>query len=174
MTDLNMPNAIFLVSALIIVYRLLRWRMLIATHEERVNVGAEAIRLAFDPRLNREASHSLIRMTSLMYHSIAPWIFAITMAICVVLPLRVSRQTSAYEDVEFEKQTRRVRFHLLLAVLSASPIAFAIGMLALSLSMLVHRSFSMVKLSASQPRGLYIVESLGTGSMAQFDPTTRT
>ena len=167
MTDLNVLQAALLVSIILIIYRLLRWKILVATHQDRIDVGSDAVRLCFDQRLAENDKNSIFKMTSLMYHSIAPWVLAFTMIICVVLPLRVPKR-AAHEDADFEKQVQRVRFHLLLAVLSASPIAFAIGMLALGLGILLHSSFLMVKLSASQPRGLRFVENLGFEGGAAF------
>ena len=159
MTDLNVLEVALLVSIILIIYRLLRWKILVATHQDRVDVGSDAIHLCFDQRLTENDKNSIIKMTSLMYHSFAPWVFAFTMIICVLLPLRVPKR-AAHEDADFEKHVQRVRFQLLLAVLSASPIAFAIGMFALGLGIFLHSSFPMVKLSASQPRGLQFVENL--------------
>ena len=144
MTEYSMFDKILMISVAVIIYRLLRWRMLVTTHEYRVSVGEEAVRLSFDLRVTEETRKSLLLMAKAMYQPAVPWFIAIAMIIAAI-PFRSFQRVVVSEDADVADRTQRVRFQLVLALISASPVAYGIGMLALGVGILLRSSLSVAK-----------------------------
>ena len=149
MSEHTIFENILMISIAVIIYRLLRWRMLITTHEYRVSVGEEAVRLSFDSRVTESARKSLALMAKAMYHPAIPWVIAIAMIIAAI-PFRSFQRAVVSEDAEVSDRVQKVRFQLVLALISASPVAYAIGMIALLAGILFRSSLSVAKDSMSE------------------------
>ena len=110
------------VIAVVIVYGLLRWRLMVATHEFRLGAGCEADRLASDPRVGDEVRATLVSLADAVYRPAGPpgpsWTL---LTIAMLLPLGVLRNVESPGDPQLAMRIIRSKLHLIFAVLTTSP-----------------------------------------------------
>lgn len=124
------------VPALVILYGLLRWRLMVATHDFRTRVGCEADRMADDERLDEWTRATLSSLADRAYGPTAPWLIVLGVVIAAILP----RTTDARQ---LDDEVASLLLKLFVAVLSTSPIAFALASVVFVLC-LVLRSVDML------------------------------
>ena len=143
MSEYGFSDTICVIAAGIVVYRLLRRRLLITTHEYRIRVGNEAVHWSSDSRVTDEVRASLNLMANAMYQPLVPWVIAIAL-IVAVLPIPSFRRVVISDNAEVARQVLRVKLQLVLALITASPLACIIGLVALVLGFLLRSSASVV------------------------------
>lgn len=152
MSEYSFLETICIISIGIIVYRLFRRRLLVTTHGYRIRVGSEAIRWSSDLRVTEEVRASLLSMANAMYHPIVPWIIAVAWIVAVI-PFRSFRRAVLSDDANIAEQVLRVRFQLVLAMITTSPLACIIGLIALVMGLLLRSSVSVVMETMSAAGG---------------------
>lgn len=132
------------VLAVVVVYGLLRWRLMVATHEFRIRAGCEADRLASDPRVSEEMHATLTALADAVYRPATPWIVVTVLAIAVFLPVGTLRKVELPEDTEIAAQIFRLKLRLIFAVVTTSPLACIVAILVLLGGLLFHSSVNAV------------------------------
>ncbi len=129
------------IVAWVTVYALVCWCLMWATHEFRVQAGCEADRWARDSRVEPAIRTSLAGLADMVYRLGAPWLVLLILAVAVLLPRRTIERfhsnLTISDDPDVAATVVRLKLRLLLASITASPLAcvFAILVVALDLSM---------------------------------------
>lgn len=144
-----MPEHVLMETILTILlyvfgYGLFRWRLMKTTHEYRTRVGCEAVRWSADWRVNDEARALLLTMANSMYRPMVPWVIAVALIITVFLPFRSYKRVVLSENAEVDEQLFRVQLRLVLAVMTTSPLACSVGLIAFVVGLLLHSSVAVV------------------------------
>lgn len=139
------------VLAAVIVYGLLRWRLMLATHEFRVRVACEADRWAEDPRVNPKIRISLAGLADAAYRPATPWLILIGLTVSMCLPLHRTRirLSDVSDDAGVAAQIFQLKLKLLFALITTSPSACVLAMIVLMIGLLVHKSVITIKDSVS-------------------------
>ena len=124
----------------VIAYGLLRWRLMAATHEFRVQAGREADRLAADPRVPPETQAMLTRLADKAYGFFTPWLVLLALIVAMTFPLRESRRTGIADDGEIAADVVEVKRKLVVALITASPLACALAAVVLTIGLLLRGS----------------------------------
>ena len=132
------------VIAVVVGYGLLRWRLMVATHEFRICAGCEADRLASDPRVGDEMRASLTALADAVYRPAAPWIVLTVLTVAMFLPVDALRNVELPDDAEFSMRIGRSKLRLVFALLTTSPLAFILGVIVLMVGLLIHSSVNAV------------------------------
>lgn len=132
------------VMGVVIGYGLLRWRLMVVTHDFRVRVGCEADHLASDPRINDEVRATLVSLADAVYRPVTPWIVVTVLTIAVFLPVGALRKSELPDDDEIAMQIVRSKLRLILALLTTSPMAFILALNFLTVGLLFHSSLNAV------------------------------
>ena len=133
----------------VIVYGLLRLRMMKATHEFRIRVGCEADHWAGDPRVDPLVRASLTGLADMAYRPVAPWLILPGLIVAVVLPLRKIPEIRLSDSAEVASEVVQLKLKLLFALIATSPLACGLAVIVLMISLLVRSSVSAVKDSIS-------------------------
>ena len=129
------------IVAWVAVYALVCWCLMWATHEFRVQAGCEADRWARDSRVEPAIRTSLAGLADMVYRLGAPWLVLLILAVAVLLPRRTIERfhsnLTISDDPAVAAMVVRLKLRLLLASITASPLAcvFAVLVVALDLSM---------------------------------------
>ena len=123
-----------------IAYGLLRWRLMVATHEFRVQAGREADRLAADPRVPRDTQAMLTRLADMAYGFFTPWLVLLALIAAMTFPLRESRRAGIADDGEIAADVTGVKLKLVVALITASPLACALAAVVLTIGLLLRGS----------------------------------
>lgn len=114
------------------------------THDYRTRVGCEAVRWSTDSRVSEEARNLLLTMANSMYRPMIPWVIAIALVIAVFLAFKSLDRVPLSEDAEVDEELLRLQRRLVLAVVTTSPLACAIGLSAFVIGLLLHSSVAVV------------------------------
>lgn len=132
------------VVAVVIGYGLLRWRLMVATHEFRTRAGCEADRLASDPRVGDEIRATLTALADAVYRPAVPWIVVTVLTIGMLRPVGAFRKVELPDDAEIARQIVRSKLRLIFALLTTSPLAFILAIVVLVAGLLIHSSVNAV------------------------------
>ena len=135
---------IAVVIAVVVGYGLLRWRLMVATHEFRIRAGCEADRLALDPRVGDEMRASLTALADAVYRPAVPWIVVTVLTVATLLPVGALRNVEWPDDAELAMRIGRSKLRLVFAVLTTSPLAFILAIIVLVVGLLIHSSVNAV------------------------------
>lgn len=125
-------------------YGVFRWRLMKTTHDYRTRVGCEAVRWSTDLRVSEEARDLLLKMANSMYRPMIPWVIAIALVIAVFLAFKPFNRVPLSEDAEVDEQLLRLQPRLVLAMVTTSPLACALGLSAFVIGLLLHSSVAVV------------------------------
>ena len=129
----------------VLVYGLLRWRLMHVTHELRVRAGCEADRWAEDSRLDPKIQKSLALLADAAYRPATPWIVLSGLAAGMFLPLGKSHDVGLPDDVEIAAELVKLKLKLLLALVTTSPLASLLAMLVVVAGLLLRSSVNTIK-----------------------------
>ena len=130
------------VPLVVVGYGLLRWRLMVATHDFRTRAGCAADRLAADARVDQQTRSALSTLADRAYRPTTPWLLLVCAAIAVFLPRKTSQHPKSLEG-DVAGEVAGLQMKLLLAVISTSPLACVLTFGVLVVSLLV-RSLDMV------------------------------
>ena len=131
------------VPALVILYGLLRWRLMVATHDFRTRVGCEADRWADDECLDGRTRAALSALADRAYRPTTPWLVLLGLVIAVFLPPRNANALQSLAD-DVARQVVGLLLKLFLAMISTSPLACVLALIVLVIDLLLRRSVDKV------------------------------
>lgn len=158
MTEAVLLKIGYIVGA-VIVYGLLRWRIMAVTHEFRVQVGCEADRLAASEGVPANMQQVLKGWADRMYRPATPWLIVLGMLIVVLTPYR--RLARNYEAMmgllssEIREDMARLNGRLVFAAVTTSPLASLATFLILVVGLIVRRSVESLKRQIEALIGAY-------------------
>ena len=131
------------------VYALLRWRLMWATHEFRVQTGCEADRWARDSRVEPAIRTSLAGLADMAYRPFTPWLVLLGLTVAMLLPCRTIERfysnLTISDDPDVAAAVVRLKLKLLLASITASPLACVFAILVVVLALSVRSSMDALK-----------------------------
>ena len=137
----------------VIAYGLLRWRLMAATHEFRVQAGREADRLAADPRVPRDTQAKLTRLADMAYGLFTPWLVLLALIVAMTFPLRESRRAGIADGGEIAADVAEAKRKLVVALITASPLACALAIVVLTMGLLLRGSVETLARSVAAAAG---------------------
>ena len=145
------------------VYALLRWCLMWATHEFRVQTGCEADRWARDSRVEPAIRASLAGLADTVYRPLTPWLVLLGLAVAMLLPRRTIERfhLTISDDPDVAATVIRLKLKLLLASITASPLAGAFAILVLALGLSVRSSLDALKERVSVAGDRLVLRRLG-------------
>ena len=139
MTDAVLIKIAYLVAA-VIVYELLRWRLLRATHEFRTHAGCEADRWAEDSRVHPTMRALLPAIADNAYRPFTPWRVLLGWTVTMFMPLRHLREIELSDDPEVARKIMVLHSKLFFAAILTSPLACVVAAVVLTLGLLLRGS----------------------------------
>lgn len=133
----------------VVVYVLLRWRLMRATHEFRVQTGCEADRWARDSRVEPAIRTSLTGLADMVYRPFTPWLVLLGLTVAMLLRRRTIERfhnsLTISDDPDVAATVVRLKLKLLLASITASPLACVFAILVLTLGLSVRSSMDALR-----------------------------
>lgn len=148
------------VLALVILYGLLRWRLMVATHDFRARVGCEADRWADDERLDGRTRAVLSDLADRAYRPTTPWLILLGVVIVVFLPPRGTSGLESLDD-DIAREIIGLLGKLFLAMISTSPLACVLASFVLLIDLLVLRSVDKVVAAVPVMASRFFAKSAG-------------
>lgn len=142
MTEAVLWKMGYLASA-VIAYGLLRWRIMVITHDFRVQAGLDADALSADPRVPKVVGLQLQFWADRIYLPWTPWIVVWRTLVAVLKPIRKSETA---ESSAVHKEIFHVGLRLLLSAVSASPIASVVTAIILVVGLKTRRPIKFLGL----------------------------
>ena len=142
----------------IVAYGLLRWRLMVATHDFRVRTGAKAHMLGQQADPQQPEGRRLVLLAESAYRPMTPWLLAFSLLRAVLLP--TSRRRPATPDAEAATAPQELYVRLFWALISTSPLATILALLILAMALLW--------------RSLEALRDGITAAMGRVHPTPRT
>ena len=147
------------------VYALLRWRLMWATHEFRVQTGCEADRWARDSRVEPAIRTSLAGLADMAYRPFTPWLVLLGLTVAMLLPRRTIERfysnLTISDDPDVAAAVVRLKLKLLLASITASPLACVFAILVLTLGLSVRSSMDALRERVSMAGDRFVPRRLG-------------
>ena len=131
--------SLYLFLALILIYGLLRRRILHATHGFRVEAGQDAIRLSRKNGLDEEIGRNLRVLVYAAYRPLTPWILLIGLLASLV-PTRLAPPDAHSSGPAIGRDAIQLRTKLFFALISTSPFAFLLAAPILTVALAVRSS----------------------------------
>ena len=139
MTDAVLIKIGYLVAA-VVAYELLRWRLVLATHEFRTRAGCEADRWAADPRVHPRMRTTLTAIADNAYRPSAPWIVLSGWVFMLFLPPGRLRDTEVSDEPEVTVAIGVLLAKLFFAAILTSPLACVLAVVVLAAGLLLRGS----------------------------------
>lgn len=147
------------------VYALLRWRLMRATHEFRVQTGCEADRWARDSRVEPAIRTSLAGLADMVYRPFTPWLVLLGLTVAMLLRRRTIERfhnsLTISDDPDVAATVVRLKLKLLLASITASPLACVFAILVLTLGLSVRSSMDALRERVSMAGDRFVPRRLG-------------
>ena len=147
------------VVAILVVYGLVRWRLMHATHEFRVRAGCDADQWVADERVPEETRRALQGFADGMYRPVTPWLVLLVTLIVVLAPhgalgpkLEAMMRRLA-PDVR--EDIARLNVRLIFAAVTTSPLAGLAMVFVLLMGLLVGQSIEAVRKRLEAIAGTY-------------------
>lgn len=112
----------------VIVYGLLRWRLMVATHEFRVRTGVAACAFARNADATRAEGRELAFLAERAYRPTTPWLLVLALLGAVLRPNSGRRPAP--------QEMRQLNVRLFWALISTSPLASVLALLVLAAALL--------------------------------------
>ncbi len=158
MTDAVLLKVGYIVAA-VVVYGLLRWRIMKATHEFRVRAGCDADRLAAGEDVPEKMQRALRGWADRMYRPATPWLIVLGMLIAVLIP---HRQLGREYDTmlrelrpEIRGEAARLHARIVFAAVTTSPLASLAAVLILLAGLTVWTSVESLERRIEAIAGTY-------------------
>ena len=135
--------------AVVIVYGLLRWRLMRATHEYRVQAGCEADRWAENPKVEPRIRASLSGLADMAYRPLTPWALLVGLIVAMFSPLGKFGDLRISDDEEVAREIVKLKLTLFFALITTSPLAFFFAAVILAIGLLARGSVSTIRDCAS-------------------------
>ena len=132
------------VVAVLVGYGLVRWRLMKATHEFRVQAGCDADRWAADPRVPEDMRRALQGIADGMYRPMTPWLVVLGTLIVVLMPHRRFEAVALSLDSGIRKDIASLNGRLFFAAVATSPLAGLATLSILLIGLLVRESFEAI------------------------------
>ena len=148
MIDPALVKIVYILVA-VIAYGLIRWRLMRATHEFRVQVGCEADRWAENPKVEPRIRTSLSGLADMAYRPLTPWALLIGLIVATFLPSGKFGDLRISDDEEVAKKVFELKLALFFALIAASPLACLLAAIVLAIGLLARSSVSAIRNSVS-------------------------
>ena len=130
----------------LLLYGLLRRRLMRTTHAFRIQVGRKAMQWSSDSRVKERARKSLETMAQMMYRPISPWLVVVALVVAC-WPSRAIPKNVISEEKEVAEQVQKLKFDLIVALITTSPLACTAGAIVMIFGLSLRISiFSMTAL----------------------------
>lgn len=145
------------------VYALLRWRLMRATHEFRVQTGCEADRWARDSRVEPAIRASLAGLADRVYRPLTPWLVLLGLAVATLPPRRTIKRfhLTVSDDPDVAATVVWLKLKLFFALITTSPLACVLAILVLALGLSVRSSLDAWKEHVSMAGDRLVPRRLG-------------
>ncbi|MXW91811.1 MAG: hypothetical protein F4114_18105 [Rhodospirillaceae bacterium] len=158
MTEAVLLKIGYIVGA-VIVYGLLRWRIMAVTHEFRVRAGCDTDRLVAGGGIPADMQRALQGWADRMYQPTTPWLIVLGMLIAVLMPYQqLGRKYDAMMrslPSEIREEVARLNVRLVFAAVTTSPLASLATFLILVVGLIVRRSVESLKRQIEALVGAY-------------------
>lgn len=164
-------QTLLLVMAVLFFYGLFRWRLMRSTHAIRIKVGREAIRWADNPRIAERTRVSLRKMAEMMYRPVSPWLVVAALTRAAFCPARRYDANMISKDQETAEQVLHLKLKLILLLITTSPLACTVGVLAVLLGLALRISVTSVAVlseTMSPKASLQVVSAAGDAMFLAF------
>ena len=141
MTDPALIKIAYIFAA-VIAYGLIRWRLMRATHEYRVQAGCKADRWAENPKVEPRIRASLSRLADMAYRPLTPWALLIGFVVAAFSPRGKLGDFRISDDEEVTKKVVRLKLTLFFALIATSPLACLLAAVILAIGLLARGSVS--------------------------------
>ena len=118
----------------VVVYGLLRWRLMVATHEFRVRTGAEAYAFGQQADPKQPEGRVLVFWAERAYRPTTPWLLVFSLLVAILRPN--SGRRSSTNNAEAASATQALNVRLFWALISTSPLACILALLVLTAALL--------------------------------------
>ena len=149
--DLLLDICIFL--GVIVIYGLLRQRIIYATHDFRVNVGKEAILMSKNNGVDRETQNGLKVLVYAAYRPMTPWILLLGLIPGLVSWRRAQKQTHTSDPI-IAKDIMWLRARLFFALITTSPLATFFSLCVMLFALIMQKSVVAVEDCISRSESL--------------------
>ena len=147
------------IIAVLVGYGLVRWRIMIVTHEFRGQAGCDADRWAADERVPANLRQSLQDLADRMYRPTTPWLIVLGTLIFVLMPYRQfdrkhdAMMRSISSDVR--EDVARLSVRLVFAGVATSPLATIATILILLAGLVIRTSVASLERRIEAIAGTY-------------------
>ena len=118
----------------VVVYGLLRWRLMVATHEFRVRTGEEAYAFGQQADPKQPEDQVLVSWAERAYRPTTPWLLVLSLLGAVLRPN--SGRRSSMRNAEAASATQALNVRLFWALISTSPLACILALVVLAVALL--------------------------------------
>ena len=118
----------------VVVYGLLRWRLMVATHEFRIRAGAAAFALGQQADQKQPSRRELAFLAERAYRATTPWLLVLSLLRAVLGPNQ--RRRSSTHNAETASVPPELSVRLFWALISTSPLASILALLVLVAALL--------------------------------------
>ena len=143
MSEEPLLTVISLVAA-VLLYGLLRWRLMKTTHVFRIQVGREAMEWSSDSRVTERARKSLNVMALMMYRPISPWLVVMALVWAAFWPSKSTAKNPLSEEREIARQVLWLKLRLIFALITTSPLACTVGALVMIFGLALRSSMTVL------------------------------
>ena len=134
------------IFVVLLLYGLLRRRLMRTTHAFRIQVGRKAMQWSSDSRVPEQSRKSLEIMAHMMYRPISPWLVVVALVVAC-WPSRSISKNSVSEEKDVAEQVQKLKFDLIVALITTSPLACTAGAIVMIFGLSLRMSiFSMTAL----------------------------
>lgn len=157
MTEAVLLKIGYIVAA-VVGYGLLRWRIMVATHEFRVRAGCDADRLAAGEDVPEKMQRALRGWADRLYRPTTPWLIVLGMLVVLIPYGQLGREHDAMMrslPSEIRGEAARLYARLVFAAVTTSPLASLATMLILAVGLIVWSSVESLKRRIEAIAGAY-------------------
>ena len=120
----------------VVVYGLLRWRLMVATREFRERTGEEAYAFGQQPDPKQPEAQVLAYWAERAYRPTTPWLLVFSLLAAVLRPNSGRRSSTNNAEAASSTQALRLFVRLFWALISTSPLACILALVVLAAALL--------------------------------------
>ena len=144
MTDPVLIKIAYILAA-VIVYGLIRWRLMRVTHEFRVLAGCEADRWAENPKVEPRIRASLSALADMAYRPVTPWALLMGLIVALFFPPGKFGDIRISDDEKIVQEVVKLKLTLFFALITTSPLACFLAAIILVIGLLARSSVSTIR-----------------------------
>ena len=129
----------------VVVYGLLRWRLMVATHEFRVRAGMAACAFARDADAKQAEGQVLAFWAARAYRPTTPWLLVLSLLGAVLWSKSGRSPAQGAEAASASHEVQQMSVRLFWALISTSPLASSLALLVLAAALLWRKYVEAVR-----------------------------